>query len=98
MGTDILSEADENHCMLMSTRSYGAFARHASYMTGANILDVAKIGIDAGLLSSNESFVADAYSKIHQELAVKDGIMVDGIRSGTFNILVSPKHALIFLS
>ncbi|KAK0506120.1 polysaccharide lyase family 8 protein [Armillaria luteobubalina] len=85
MGTDILLEADENHCMLMSTRSYGAFARHASYMTGANILDVAKIGIDAGLLSSNESFVADAYSKIHQELSIKDGIMADGIRSdGSF--------------
>ncbi|KAK0198423.1 polysaccharide lyase family 8 protein [Armillaria mellea] len=85
MGTDILSEADESHCMLMSTRSYGAFARHASYMTGANILDVAKIGIDAGLLSSNQSFVADAYSKIHQELLIKDGIMVDGIRSdGSF--------------
>ncbi|KAG7450483.1 polysaccharide lyase family 8 protein [Guyanagaster necrorhizus] len=82
---NILTEADESHCMLMSTRSYGAFARNASYMTGANILDVAKIGIDAGLLSSNESFVADAYSKIHQELGIKDGIMVDGIRSdGSF--------------
>ncbi|KAK0208323.1 polysaccharide lyase family 8 protein [Desarmillaria ectypa] len=85
MGTDILTDTDESHCMLMSTRSYGAFARHASYMTGANILDVAKIGIDAGLLSSNESFLADAYSKIHQELSIKDGIMVDGIRSdGSF--------------
>lgn len=48
-------------------------------------MDVATIGIDGGLLQSNASLVADAYSKIHNELVIQDGIRIDGIKpDGSF--------------
>ena len=53
--------------------------------TGANLLDIAKIGIDEGLLNSNETLIADAYAQIHTELVIENEIMVDGIRAdGSF--------------
>ena len=54
-------------------------------MTGANILDVAKIGIDGALLSINVTQLTDAFGRIHQEVTIKDAILADGIRSdGSF--------------
>ena len=70
----------------MTGRSYGAFQRsQATYLTGANILDVAKIGIDGALLSINVTQLTDAFRRIHQEVTVQDGIRADGIRpDGSF--------------
>lgn len=70
----------------MTGRSYDAFQRsQATYMTGANILDVAKIGIDGALLSINVTQLTDAFGRIHQEVTIKDAIQADGIRSdGSF--------------
>lgn len=70
----------------MTGRSYDAFQRsQATYLTGANILDVAKIGIDGALLSINVTQLTDAFGRIHQEVTIKDAILADGIRSdGSF--------------
>ncbi|KAK0208322.1 chondroitin AC/alginate lyase [Desarmillaria ectypa] len=85
MGRKGLPEDVANHYMSMAVRSYEVFNRPMNYMTGANILDVSKIGIDAGLLSSNETLVADAYGRIHREVIIKNVVTVDGIRSdGSF--------------
>lgn len=70
----------------MTGRSYDAFQRpQATYLTGANILDVSKIGIDGALLSINASQLTDAFGRVHQEVTVKDNVQADGIRpDGTF--------------
>ncbi|KAK0465141.1 polysaccharide lyase family 8 protein [Desarmillaria tabescens] len=86
MGRKELPEDVANHCMFMATRSYEVFDRPKNHMAGANILDVSKIGIDAGLLSSNQTLVADAYGRIHREVVIKNVVKVDGIKSdGSFN-------------
>lgn len=85
IGRKELPEDVVNHCMSMATRSYEVFGRPKNFMAGANILDVSKIGIDAGLLSSNETLVADAYDRIHREVIIKNVVKSDGIRSdGSF--------------
>ncbi len=54
-------------------------------LTGANLLDVARIGIDEGLLNSNESLLIDAYNRIHGEVIIENEIESDGIRAdGSF--------------
>ncbi|GLB36184.1 putative polysaccharide lyase family 8, N terminal alpha-helical domain [Lyophyllum shimeji] len=69
-------------------RAYNTFQtgiNGVSAITGANTLDIASIGIDAGSLISNASLVSDAYSRIHDELAVKNELKVNGIRAdGSF--------------
>lgn len=85
MGQKELAEDVANYCMFMSGRSYEVFDLPVKFMIGSNILDVSKIGIDAGLLSSSETLVADAYSKIHQEIIIKNVANIDEIRSdGSF--------------
>lgn len=55
------------------------------FLTGANTLDVAKIGIDAGLLTDNATIVADGYARIHKEVVVQNATKADGIRAdGSF--------------
>ncbi len=54
-------------------------------LTGANALDVSKIGIDQALLTSNISLLTDGYGRVGAELQIKNGIQVDGIRAdGSF--------------
>lgn len=53
--------------------------------TGANLLDIAKIGIDQGLLNSNASILTDAYSRTHNEVVIENATFADGIRAdGSF--------------
>ncbi|KAF7791828.1 hypothetical protein EIP86_002852 [Pleurotus ostreatoroseus] len=53
--------------------------------TGANLLDIARIGIDEGLLNLNSSVILDAYTRIHGEVVIEDAIKSDGIRAdGSF--------------
>jgi hypothetical protein len=72
----------------MTARSYGAFDRlivGLDTLTGANTLDVATIGIDQALLTSNISLLTDAYRRVHLELQIWNGIKFDGIRAdGSF--------------
>lgn len=49
------------------------------------MLDVARIGIDDGLLNFNTSLVTDAYQRIHGEVVIENAIEADGIRAdGSF--------------
>ncbi|EMD42021.1 polysaccharide lyase family 8 protein [Gelatoporia subvermispora B] len=71
-----------------TSRAYGTFDRYIhglGTLTGANTLDVAKIGIDEALLTTNITLLADAYRRIHSEVVIQDAIMADGIRrDGSF--------------
>ncbi|KAJ7597074.1 polysaccharide lyase family 8 protein [Mycena floridula] len=76
-------------CQRMTSRAYATFQTGingvAGGNTGANSLDISSIGIDLALLTSNTSLLADAYTHVHNELAIKDGLKADGIRAdGSF--------------
>ncbi|KAI0051679.1 polysaccharide lyase family 8 protein [Auriscalpium vulgare] len=81
-----LTPAQFNSCVTMASRSYDTFyAGNKGYLSGANILDVAKIGIDVALLTTNVTLITEAYGRIHAEVVVEPGIMVDGIKpDGSF--------------
>jgi len=74
----------------MTGRSYNLFLRpfnEVNFLTGANILDVAKIGIDGGLLNINVTQIGDAYKRIHAEVVIHQEIKADGIRpDGSFGV------------
>ncbi|PPR06899.1 hypothetical protein CVT24_011589 [Panaeolus cyanescens] len=83
-----LTTSQRNNCIRMTDRSYNTFGRTINglgTLTGANTLDVAKIGIDEALLTTNSTLLADAYRRVHLELQVKNAIKSDGIRAdGSF--------------
>jgi hypothetical protein len=55
------------------------------FVSGANILDMSKIGIDQGVRSLNSTLVTEAYGRVHAQMVVVPGIMVDGIKpDGSF--------------
>ncbi|KAG8693994.1 hypothetical protein FRC09_010133 [Ceratobasidium sp. 395] len=82
---DELSPTEYGNCTLITTRAYAPFYRkpQPGYVSGANIIDMASVGIAAGLLENNRagnvSRIADAYQRIvvHPEDRV-DGIKPDG--------------------
>jgi hypothetical protein len=54
-------------------------------MAGANILDIAKIGIDQAVRVSNEKLVKEAYGRTHEQLVVEPDLRSDGIKpDGSF--------------
>ena len=80
-----LNTTQVNSCTSISARAYGTFYQGKSFLTGANILDVAEIGVDLALLSSNETLITEAYGRINAEIVIEPGIMVDGIKpDGSF--------------
>ncbi|KAH8988956.1 polysaccharide lyase family 8 protein [Lactarius akahatsu] len=80
-----LTPTQFNSCNTISARAYDTFYQGKSFLTGANILDVAKIGIDLALLTSNTTLIAEAYGRINAEIAIQPGVMVDGIKpDGSF--------------
>ncbi|KXN89990.1 Chondroitinase-AC [Leucoagaricus sp. SymC.cos] len=85
---DTLTSSQFRHCINMTGRSYDLFLHpfdEVSFLTGANILDVAKIGIDGALLNLNDTQITDAYGRIHQEVVIHQEIKADGIRpDGSF--------------
>ena len=85
---DTLSASQLAHCTTITGRTYDTFDRKINgsfLLTGANTLDVAKIGIDEALLTYNVSLITDAYRRIHLELQVNDTVGADGIRAdGSF--------------
>ncbi|KAF7307058.1 Polysaccharide lyase family 8 protein [Mycena indigotica] len=84
-----LTEAEKSKCVDITARAYQAFvvpAHGVGTLTGANLLDVAKIGVDLGLLTTNVSLIQDAYSRVHNELVIKLPTRADGIRpDGSFS-------------
>ncbi|KAG6911940.1 hypothetical protein DXG01_000188 [Tephrocybe rancida] len=85
---DSLTASEKSSCAAITRRAYNTFQTGivgVSAITGANTLDIASIGIDLGLSTSNTTLVSDAYAKVHAELAVKGGLKADGIRAdGSF--------------
>ncbi|KAL0579368.1 hypothetical protein V5O48_002644 [Marasmius crinis-equi] len=82
---DTLSPAQFKHCSLMMTRAYGTFQGNFSFLAGSNILDIAAVGIDNGILTQNESLITDAYQRVHREVVIQGGVEVDGVKAdGSF--------------
>ncbi|KAJ8522568.1 hypothetical protein ONZ45_g912 [Pleurotus djamor] len=76
---DALSPIHLDHCSRIALRSYDTFTRKPDFLTGANALDVAKIGIDQALLTKDASLLTDAYQRVHKELVIQTEVGADGI-------------------
>lgn len=83
-----LLPSEVDGCNRMLLRAYGtidSYINGVGYLTGANTLDVAKIGLDQGLRTLNISLVTDAYARVHAEVVIKQAVSADGIRpDGSF--------------
>ena len=83
-----LTDTQHGNCTHITSRTYGTFDHNINgvgTLTGANLLDVARIGIDEGLLNLNASQLTDAYRRIHGEVVIENTIKSDGIRAdGSF--------------
>ncbi|KAF8843948.1 polysaccharide lyase family 8 protein [Paxillus ammoniavirescens] len=86
---DTLSLTQAGNCSHITLRTYGTFDNYVNglgYLTGANTLDVAKIGIDQGLRVTNVSMMFDAYQRAHDTLVIEQAVKADGIRvDGSFS-------------
>ncbi|KAG9035110.1 hypothetical protein FRB95_011977 [Tulasnella sp. JGI-2019a] len=86
-------------CVLMGQRSYDTFDRYGvgdtsqvSWMKGANILDIASIGVNVGILryyggeaDAGLQVITEAYGHAHDEIVVQTEPFADGIRpDGSF--------------
>ncbi|KAK0465143.1 polysaccharide lyase family 8 protein [Desarmillaria tabescens] len=83
-----LSDDELAGCLHIIQRAYNTFQTGiigVSSITGSNLLDIAGIGLDLGLLTSNETILTDAYDRAHGELSIKTAVSADGIRpDGSF--------------
>ncbi|KAF7303320.1 Polysaccharide lyase family 8 protein [Mycena kentingensis (nom. inval.)] len=84
-----LTAAELSKCVNITARAYNAFvvpAHQVGVLTGANLLDVASIGVGLGLLTTNVTLITDAYSRVHAATVVVPGpARADGIRpDGSF--------------
>jgi hypothetical protein len=92
-----LSQTQVNSCISISARAYGTFYEGKSYLAGTNIMDVAKIGVDLALFTTNTTLIKEAYGRMNAEIVIQPGVMVDGIKpDGSFDqhggILYSGGH------
>jgi hypothetical protein len=70
----------------MEGRSY--FTNVSFANTGANALDIARIGMDFALLTGNATLLADAYGRAHTQVVIQNAVSADGIRpDGSFGVL-----------
>lgn len=89
---DTLSSFQLSVCTRMTTRSY---EYNVNGLTGANTLDVCRIGMDQALLTSNEDLLTDAYRRSYRELRIMDQVKADGIRAdGAFGQLLIFCHSM----
>ncbi|KAG8762719.1 hypothetical protein FRC12_008896 [Ceratobasidium sp. 428] len=86
-----LTPTEYGNCTHMTARAYTPFyrAKPPGYVSGANILDMAAIGVSAGLLENNgtgnASRIMDAYQRVHNEVVIHPQDLVDGIKpDGSF--------------
>ncbi|KAJ7035347.1 polysaccharide lyase family 8 protein [Mycena alexandri] len=83
-----LSISELTGCTRMTGRAYNTLQtgiHNVSSITGANLLDIASVGIDEGLLLGNATTVADGYAAVHGDLVFQDAVKADGIRpDGSF--------------
>ncbi|KAL5495226.1 hypothetical protein ACEPAI_689 [Sanghuangporus weigelae] len=73
-------------CTHIPGRAYATLNRNVTTLgtyTGANLLDIASIGID---LATNSSLIGDAYTRVHNEVVVQEAVRADGIKpDGNFS-------------
>lgn len=85
-----LTPSQLSNCQRMTARSFATFnytvIGGVGQLTGANALDMASIGISAGLLAGDENIVDQAYNRAHTEVVVQSAVRADGIRpDGSFS-------------
>ncbi len=85
---DALTDAELGHCTQMTGRSFATFdtgINGVSAITGANLQDIASIGLDEGLLTKNATLVAAAFGRVHADAVIQNAVKADGIRAdGSF--------------
>jgi len=84
VGNVNLSSSQRSSCSRFPSRSYAGFYRTLNGvgpLTGANALDVASLAIDWSLYARNTTLADDAYTKVHQELPIRNEVRSDGIRA-----------------
>ncbi|KAH8814787.1 polysaccharide lyase family 8 protein [Flagelloscypha sp. PMI_526] len=70
-----LTPSEYDHCTKFTSRAYDNFTRGANWLTGANTLDVATIGVDGAI----------PIRRIHGEMVIVSATTADGIRpDGSF--------------
>ena len=83
-----LTTTEAAYCARIPGRSYallGTNINGVGFLTGANTLDVGRIGADGALLTNNATMLADSYRWIHNELVIRNEVRADGIRAdGSF--------------
>ncbi|KAJ6489074.1 polysaccharide lyase family 8 protein [Mycena sanguinolenta] len=83
-----LSASEAAGCARMTGRAFNTLQtgiNGVSAITGANLLDIASIGIDQGLLLGNASEIAAGYAAVHGDLIFQNATKADGIREdGSF--------------
>ncbi|GAB1520800.1 hypothetical protein RhiTH_003888 [Rhizoctonia solani] len=89
---DELTPTQLGNCTHMTARSYAVFYRELqpAYTAGANTLEIASIGISAGLLENNRTGnttrLFEAFDRIHNGLVVQNEDYVDGVKpDGSFH-------------
>ncbi|KAF8726171.1 Polysaccharide lyase family 8, N terminal alpha-helical domain, partial [Rhizoctonia solani] len=81
-----LTESELGNCTHITARAYSPFYRELRprYLGGANVIDIAVVGVLAGLLENNRTGnatrIADAYLRVHGEAVVRPGNGIDGIK------------------
>ena len=89
---ETLTLSQFHNCTRITSRSYNSFLDDSlsTYTTGANALDLAKIGIDGALLAVNATQIQDAFNRVHSELIIQKATKADGIRpDGSFGELLN---------
>ncbi|KAH9944408.1 polysaccharide lyase family 8 protein [Epithele typhae] len=85
---DSLIATELDNCVKFTSRSFATFDTGivgVSNITGANLQDIASIGIDQGLLQGNVSLVSAGFDHVHSDALIQNGTKADGIRAdGSF--------------
>ncbi|VDB99673.1 unnamed protein product [Peniophora sp. CBMAI 1063] len=83
-----LTSTELGNCTKFGSRAYNTFLtgiNGVSSITGSNALDLASIGVDTGILTENATLITDAFTRVHNEVVVQNGVKADGIRAdGSF--------------
>ncbi|KAJ7051996.1 polysaccharide lyase family 8 protein [Mycena amicta] len=83
-GSTGLSASELTGCTRMTLRTLNTLQTGivgVSAITGANLLDIASVGIDFGLFSNNATAVSAGYAAVHGDLQVQNAVEADGIRA-----------------
>ncbi|KAG1474632.1 hypothetical protein G6F56_000243 [Rhizopus delemar] len=80
-----LSESQIEKCNIIMSRAYERATRKPTNLTGANLLDVASIGISMGLLNRDSALLINALGIFYSGVKITDTLSGDGIQSdGSF--------------